>query len=207
MRKVFYCESVIHSFYLPPVSLRLSALQLNAIRPGLLLIINRYQAAQDTGEYSYSDPYYLHPRPGFDFGEFDPQIMSIVCAVGKRLSGRGRRLQLNAIELAICIFAARVTAREEKTTAISPGRQQRPWRGSFAHWNDVAKVPCAAVPPNSSGNTAAAGGECCNGFEYIFYSVGAGSFPTGPTTFTNDPPGMPGSGAGRIAGPTKFHSR
>ena len=106
-------------FYLPPVSLRLSALQLNAIRPGLLLIINRYQAAQNTGEYSYSYPYYLHPRSGFDFGEFDPQCMSIVCALGKRLSGRGRRFQLNAIELAICIFAARVTARERNHGHLS----------------------------------------------------------------------------------------
>ena len=99
-------------FYLPRVSLRLSSLQLNAIRPGLLLIINRYQATLDTGEYHYSYPIISYPRPGFDFGEFDPHIMKSVCALGKRCSGRGRRFQLNAIELAIFIFAARVTARE-----------------------------------------------------------------------------------------------
>ncbi len=104
-------------FYLPRVSLRLSPLQLNAIRPGLLLIIHRYQATLDTGEYHYSYPYYLHPRPGFDFGEFDPDFMNIVRDLGNRFpSGPGCswRLQLNAIELAICIFAARITAKQRR---------------------------------------------------------------------------------------------
>lgn len=104
-------------FYLPPVPLRLSALQLNAIRPGLILIINRYRSTQETCEYNYTYPYCLHPRPGFDFGDFDPDFMNIVRDLGNRFPsgpGRSRRLQLNAIELAIFIFAARVTAKQRR---------------------------------------------------------------------------------------------
>ena len=94
------------------IRLRLSAIQMSVIWPGLDLLAKSYVAKRDTKHTLYESPFRIYPPPrGFDRGIFQPQIMNQIVDLRKRLRAKARvggRVQMDAIEIRAAIYSVRV---------------------------------------------------------------------------------------------------
>lgn len=79
--------------------------------PGLDLLVKMYASRRQKGGIRYEYPFRHYPPPGgFDYGEFDQDMMDEILALWKQLRPKakaGGRVQMDTIELRAAIFAIR----------------------------------------------------------------------------------------------------
>jgi hypothetical protein len=94
------------------IRLRLSAVQMSVIWPGLDLLVKSYVAKRDTKHTLYEFPFRVYPPPKwFDRGKSHPYLMEGIIDLRERLLPKARvggRVQMNAIDVRAAIYSVRV---------------------------------------------------------------------------------------------------
>jgi hypothetical protein len=136
------------------IGVRFNPVQRGIIWAGLHRIVLAYTTFRETGSAD-GYPFRIHPlssipRPGLSPGTFNSAFMEMITDLWARIKparGKRIRLQLNFVQLSVCILAVRIRKDYERLRLkrkISI-EQKRAIRESSLHWSENSNAPAGRM--------------------------------------------------------------